>query len=631
MVKKKNDYESDDIVILEGLSAVRKRPGMYIGGTDQTAINHLAIEIIDNAIDEATAGYGNSIKVSFRKDGSIEVRDNGRGVPFETHTKYQQSSLEIVCMKLHAGGKFNDKIYKTSAGLHGVGLAVVNALTKTMTIKSFRDGKVASLMTSRGKIRQKTKILDSLEGNGTFVSFIPDEQIFGKNIEISKEAIRNRLRYLVYLNKNLTIYYSDEESSTEEKFCEPKGITAYVEKLNESKFPLTDIHTFEDKDDVNFLQLSFQWNKGYEEDIRSYVNNIETEDGTHLTGLRNAFTRVISQLFNKRHENKKEKIDILGKDIREGLCCVLNLRIPDPQFEGQTKRRIGNRNLAKFVSQIITIHLGNIFSRDKTLFEEVLNKVQNAAISRITAKQAVESFRTKAYGNINVVASKLAECSLKDPEKTELYIVEGESAGGSAKTARDRKTQAVLPLRGKILNVERSGDLKMFANQEIKMLMAALGCGIGEDLDLTKLRYHKIFIMTDADVDGSHIRTLLLTFFYRYMRALVENGNICIAMPPLYSHHKGGKVTYIHDEQEMRKNESRYAGKLKRYKGLGEMDADVLWDSTMSPTKRKYKVMSLEEEDRQNADSMITLLMGKEVSGRKSYILSNYDEANVDI
>ncbi|MFU8766641.1 MAG: DNA topoisomerase (ATP-hydrolyzing) subunit B, partial [Candidatus Methanoperedens sp.] len=580
------EYGAKQIQVLEGLEAVRKRPSMYIGSTDSRGLHHLVYEVVDNSIDEALAGYCSDIEVFLRADNSVKVVDNGRGIPVDTHTKYNKSALEVVMTILHAGGKFDNNAYKVSGGLHGVGVSVVNALSEWLEVEVKREGKLYKQRYERGKPTKEVTLIGNTVGSGTCITFKPDSQIF-ETLDFSIETLSGRLRELAFLNKGVKISIKDEFKETETVFQYEGGIVSFVEYLNKNKTPLHDKPVyFQKQKDTTVVEIAMQYNDSYVENIHTFANNINThEGGTHLAGFKAALTRV-SNDYAKSKSILKGDSKFSGEDVREGLTAIINVKLTNPQFEGQTKTKLGNSEIKGIVETLVSDGLSEYLEENPAAAKNILSKALEAAEARNAARKARELTRRKNALEISALPGKLADCSEKDPARSELYIVEGDSAGGSAKQGRDRKFQAILPLRGKILNVEKARLTKILKNNEIRALITAIGAGIGDDeeFDIEKARYHKIVIMTDADVDGAHIRTLLLTLFYRYMRQLVEMGYVYIAQPPLFKVKKGKNEFYVYNEGELEKKLAeigRDGISLQRYKGLGEMNPKQLWDTTM--------------------------------------------------
>ena len=629
-------YDANQIQVLEGLEAVRMRPGMYIGSTSERGLHHLVYEVVDNSIDEALAGYCDHVEVTIHKDDSITVVDNGRGIPVDMHES-GKPAVEVVLTVLHAGGKFGDGGYKVSGGLHGVGVSVVNALSTSMEVEVMRDGARYEITFSRGNVvKPLTKIGDA-ETTGTKVHFVPDDTIFTDTV-YKYEILRHRLRELAFLNQGITIILTDErgEETRSETFHYEGGIRSFVEHLGRKKEKINpDIIYFNGTKDGIIVEIALQYNESYQETIYSFVNNINTEEGgTHMAGLKLALTRAANDYAKKLGVLKEKDENLTGEDIREGLVCVISLKVPNPQFEGQTKTKLGNSEARGIVDSIVTEGLNEYFEENPTITKRILEKSVLAARARVAARKARELTRRKNALELNLgLPGKLADCSVKDPEQAEIYLVEGDSAGGSAKQGRDRRFQAILPLRGKILNVEKARLDKIFANAEIRTMITAFGSGISEDFDLSKSRYGKIIIMTDADVDGAHIRTLLLTFFYRYMRPLIEHGRVYIAQPPLYQIRKGQKHWYTFSDEELAEklNEiGRDNINVQRYKGLGEMNPEQLWETTMDPEKRT--MLRVDLQDAEEADELFTILMGEKVEPRRQFIEENAKKVrNLDI
>ncbi len=627
------EYTAQNIQVLEGLQAVRKRPGMYIGSTDYHGLHHLVYEVVDNSIDEAMAGYCTSIEVRLEKDGSVTVRDDGRGIPVDKHPKYGVSALEIVMTKLHAGGKFDRKSYKVSGGLHGVGVSVVNALSEWMEVIVKRDGRIYRQRYERGVPKGPVEIVGETEERGTEIRFKPDPEIFDTT-EFNYDILRHRLMELAFLNRGIRISIEDlrKDEPIREKFHYEGGIIEFVEYLNRAKKPLhpDPIYISGDKENVQ-VEVAMQYTDDYKEQIYSYANNINTiEGGSHLSGFRSSLTRVMNEYGSKRGLLKKDE-KLSGEDVREGLTAIISVKVPEPQFEGQTKTKLGNSEVMGIVSSIVYEKLSEYLEEHPSVGEIAVTKARLAAQAREAARKARELTRRKGLLETASLPGKLADCSERDPSKTELFIVEGDSAGGSAKQGRDRNFQAILPLRGKIINVEKARLDKILKNEEIRTLITAIGTGIKDDFDISKLRYHRIIIMTDADVDGAHIRTLLLTFFYRYMRPLIENGHVYIAQPPLYRVKKGNKEIYCYTEEELSKALEEMPGaSVQRYKGLGEMNPHQLWETTMDPETRKLVRVTI--EDAMLADELFTILMGDRVEPRREYIYRHAKEVvNLDI
>ncbi len=623
--KVQGEYGEEQIQVLEGLEPVRKRPGMYIGSTDERGLHHLVQEIVDNSIDEALAGYCNTIRVTINKDGSCSVEDNGRGIPTGIHHKEGVSSVELVLTKLHAGGKFGGGGYKISGGLHGVGLSVVNALSEWLEVEVYQNGHIHKQIYNRGIPQRPLAIVGDTEKTGTRVTFYPDDEIF-ETIVFNYDNLKVRLRELAYLNKGLTISIRDEreEKPREDTFCYEGGILHFVEDLNKNKETLFEHPVyFEETQDDSAIEVAIQYNDGYSETIFSYANNIHTEEGgTHLDGFKAALTKVINDA-GKRLNILKENDKLTGDDVREGITAVVSVKLTEPQFEGQTKTKLGNSSMRGFVQRATVEHLGTYLEENPAQARELILRCITAQKARDAARNARELTRRKGILESTTLPGKLADCSEKRSELCEIYIVEGDSAGGTAKQGRDRRFQAILPLRGKIINVEKARLNRVLENEEIKSMITAFGCGIHDDFDESKLRYDRIICMTDADVDGSHIRILLLTFFFRFMRPLVENGHVYIAQPPLYKASKGKEEIYMYSDAELDKYRNSNPGKfdLQRYKGLGEMSKGQLWETTMNPATRTLKRVTM--KDAVEADELFTLLMGEKPELRKQFIEEN--------
>jgi len=638
--KKKEDpgtghtYDATTIKVLEGLEAVRRRPAMYIGDISQRGLHHMVYEVVDNSVDEAMAGFCSKIIVDVGKDGSVTVTDNGRGIPVEMHPEQKVSALEVVMTTLHAGGKFDHNSYKVSGGLHGVGVSVVNALSEWCWVEVARDGEVYRQDYERGKPKENVAKVGKQQKSGTKTRFFPDYEIFTRT-EFKFDIIASRLRELAFLNQGLTIDLNDERIDKSISFFYKGGLSSLVEYVNENKTPLfrKPIHFSKARDGVE-VEVALQYNDGYSESVFSYVNNINTiEGGTHLTGFRTALTRTINHYASKYNLVKKNGTTLIGDDSREGLTAVIAARVPDPQFEGQTKTKLGNSEVKGIVESVTNEYLGAYLEENPSVGKKIVEKLVQAATARDAARKAKELTRRKTALDSAALPGKLADCSMRDPEDCELYIVEGDSAGGSAKQGRDRRYQAILPLRGKILNVEKARIDRILGNTEVRSLITGLGCGIGDDFDPTKARYHKIIIMTDADVDGAHIRTLILTFFFRYMRELIDIGYIYIAQPPLYlvKHGKSEQYAYSDDEKDkLVKNGASKGASIQRYKGLGEMNPDQLWKTTMDPETRTLLRVTL--DDAAEADHLFSILMGSETAPRAEFIRQNAQYVrNLDI
>ena len=626
------EYGADQIQILEGLQAVRKRPGMYIGSTSLRGLHHLVYEIVDNSVDEALAGFCKNIEVSINPDNSITVTDDGRGIPVGINQKAGIPAVEVVFTILHAGGKFGGGGYKVSGGLHGVGASVVNALSEWLEVTICSEGKVYRQRYERGNTIYKLKVIDEcpMEKTGTSVTFLPDKEIFEETV-FEFNTLKTRLREMAFLTKGLRIVLKDfrEEPVKEKEFHYEGGIKEFVEYLNHSKTALYEdiIYCEGTKDDV-YVEVAFQHNDAYNENVYSFVNNINTpEGGTHLTGFRNAVTETFNAYARKNKLLKDTEDNLSGEDIREGLTAIISIKIGEPQFEGQTKQKLGNSEARGAVKNIVSEKLEIYLEQNPSVAKMILEKSIMAQRAREAARKARDLTRRKSALDGMALPGKLADCSDKNPENCEIYIVEGDSAGGSAKTARNRATQAILPLRGKILNVEKARLDRIYGNAEIKAMITAFGTGIHEDFDISKLRYHKIIIMTDADVDGAHISTLLLTFLYRFMPELIKQGYVYLAQPPLYKLEKNKKVWYAYSDEELNNilNEvgRDSSNKIQRYKGLGEMDAEQLWETTMDPEQRVLLHVNMNEEEASEIDVTFTTLMGDKVEPRREFIEAN--------
>ncbi len=618
-------YDASSITVLKGLEAVRKRPAMYIGDVGQRGLHHLVYEVVDNSVDEAMAGHCDTIDVEINKDGSVTVTDNGRGIPVEMHPEQHVSALEVVMCTLHAGGKFSHESYKVSGGLHGVGVSVVNALSEWCWVEVSRDGGVYRQEYRHGEPQKPVAKVGSTKKLGTRTSFYPDSELFSK-VEFKFDIVASRLRELAFLNQGLTINLTDHRSDKKESFYYKGGLSAFVTYLNENKAVLFSkpIHFQKSRDDVE-VEIALQYNDGYSESVYSYVNNINTiEGGTHLTGFRTALTRSINNYASKNNLFKKEAVTLAGDDSKEGLTAVIAVRVRDPQFEGQTKTRLGNSEVKGVVESLTNEFLGAYFEENPSVGKKVIEKMVLAAAAREAARKAKELTRRKTALDSASLPGKLADCSSRDPESCEIYIVEGDSAGGSAKQGRDRRFQAILPLKGKIINVEKARLDKILSNEEVRTVITALGCGIGDDFDPEKVRYHKVVIMTDADVDGSHIRTLLLTFFFRHMRGLIDLGRVYIAQPPLFRirHGKVEQFAYSDEERDRVVKKLPSTGvTIQRFKGLGEMNPEQLWRTTMDPEIRTLLQVSCEEGAA--AEHLFTVLMGTEIEPRRRFIQEN--------
>jgi DNA gyrase subunit B len=632
--KEEQVYDASQIQVLEGLEAVRKRPGMYIGTTGSKGLHHLVYEIVDNSVDEALAGYCDKIKVIIHQDNSITVIDNGRGIPVDIHQKTGKPAVEVALTILHAGGKFGGNGYKVAGGLHGVGMSVVNALSEWLIVKVKRDGEVYKQRYERGKPVNELKIVGQAKGTGTEITFKPDHQIF-EELEFNTEILAQRLQELAFLNKGLKITLLDERSEKEEIYQQDGGIIDFVRFLNKTKDPLHPKPLFfsAEKEKV-WVEIAMQYHDGYVESVFSYANNIHTQEGgTHEIGFKTSLTRIINDYARRHNYIKENENNLSGEDIREGLTAIISVKVKEPQFEGQTKTKLGNTEVRGIVDSVLGESLGAFLEENPSLGKKIVEKAITAARAREAARKARELTRRKNALEVSSLPGKLADCSSRDPAKSEIYLVEGDSAGGSAKQGRDRNFQAILPLKGKILNVEKARLDKILGNEEIRALITALGTGIADDFDIGKARYHKTVIMTDADVDGSHIRTLLLTFFYRYMKPLIEAGYVFIAQPPLYKVKKGKQEVYIYSDHELEQvltklGRDNYA--IQRYKGLGEMNPEQLWETTMNPEARTLLQVSM--EDTIKADYIFSTLMGDKVEPRREFIENHAKEVrNLDI
>jgi len=613
------EYGASDIQVMEGLAAVRKRPGMYIGSTGPRGLHHLVYEVVDNSIDEALAGFCNKIQVIILKDGRVTVIDNGRGMPVGMHPKFGISAVEVIMTKLHAGGKFDKNTYKISGGLHGVGISVVNALSTEVEVEIYRDGKSYYQKYARGKPVSPLREMGETSEQGTKVTFKADGEIFDTT-DYSFDVLSSRLRELAFLNKGINITIKDERNENGHEFLYNEGIKEFIQYINKNKNSLHDTVYFQKEKDGMEIEVALQYSDSFNENVFSFVNNINTiEGGTHLSGFKSAITRTFNNYADKISNGKGMKLN--SDDVREGLAAVISVKIPEPQFEGQTKTKLGNSNVKGIVDSIVNTSLSSFFEENPTQAKIIVNKSLNAAKAREAARKARDLTRRKGVLDSNSLPGKLADCQEKDPAKCEVYIVEGDSAGGSAKQGRDRKFQAILPLRGKILNVEKARLNRILSSEQITILITALGTSIGEDFNIEKLRYNKIILMCDADVDGNHIITLLLTFFYRYMKELVEKGHIYVAMPPLYLLKKNKKEYYVYNDDEKAKileEIGKDGVAIQRYKGLGEMDPDQLWKTTMNPATKSLKKIKI--EDAVIADEIFTILMGDDVPLRRKYI-----------
>jgi DNA gyrase subunit B len=652
--KKEGDYSASDIQVLKGMEHVRKRPAMYIGDVSARGLHHLVYEVVDNAIDEALAGFCDKIILTIGKDGTITVDDNGRGIPTGMHPTEGKSALEVVMTQLNAGGKFNRDTYKVSGGLHGVGVSVVNALSEWMEATVYRDGKIFYQKYKRGEPVAAVKEIGKVkEKTGTRVTFMPDAEIF-KSTNFKFETLEARLRELAYLNKELTIIIKDERSNKEVEFKYKGGIVDFVKYLDEAEKSITGkpIYVSGERENI-IMEVAFSYNESYHDNIFTFVNNINThEGGTHLEGFKAALTRTLNNFASKNNLIKSDKITLTGDDFREGLTCVVSVKVPEPQFEGQTKTKLGNSEVKGIVQSLVGEQLGNFLEENPAIGKRIIEKCLRAAEAREAARKARELTRRKNALDIGGLPGKLADCSISDPAQCEIYLVEGDSAGGSAKQGRDRRFQAILPLKGKILNVEKARINKILENEQIRDIITALGAGIGnsDNFDTNKVRYGKIILMCDADIDGSHIRTLLLTFFYRHMKEVVDTGMLFIAQPPLYKVKKGKQEFYAYDDAERdsilkslkvdksevlienEENSGTASPKgvaISRFKGLGEMNPEQLWATTMNPETRT--ILQVNNENASAANEMFKVLMGEEVEPRRKFIEENAKYANLDV
>jgi len=629
-------YDASQIQVLEGLEAVRKRPGMYIGSTSSAGLHHLVWEIVDNSIDEALAGFATHIEIDITKENHIRVTDDGRGIPVDIQEKTGRPAVETVFTVLHAGGKFGGGGYKVSGGLHGVGASVVNALSTDLTVQVFKDGNIYEQSYKRGAVLDDLKIIGKTDKHGTSVYFVPDPEIFQETTEFDFDKLANRVRELAFLNKGLKLTITDyrPEEPVKKSFCYEGGIKSYVEHLNKSKQVLFEepIYVEGEQDGIQ-VEVAMQYTSGYHTNLLSFTNNIHTyEGGTHESGMKTALTRVINDYARRQKLMKENEEKLSGEDVREGLTAVISIKHPDPQFEGQTKTKLGNSEARTITDRLFSTHFDKFLMENPQVARKIVEKGILASKARLAAKRAREVTRKKSGLEISNLPGKLADCSSNDPTISELFIVEGDSAGGSAKQGRSRHFQAILPIRGKILNVEKATLDKILANEEIRSLFTAMGTGFGGDFDLSKARYQKLVIMTDADVDGSHIRTLLITLFYRYMRPAVEAGYIYIAQPPLYKLKQGKNEYYIQNDEELEAKLKELPAhpkpQLSRYKGLGEMDAEQLWETTMNPENRSMLQVSV--EDAAEADQILDILMGDRVEPRREFIESNAKYVNME-
>ncbi|MCA0151301.1 MULTISPECIES: DNA topoisomerase (ATP-hydrolyzing) subunit B [Rossellomorea] len=621
-------YDENQIQVLEGLEAVRKRPGMYIGSTSGRGLHHLVWEIVDNSIDEALAGHCSEIEVIIEEDNSITVTDNGRGIPVGIHEKMGRPAVEVIMTVLHAGGKFGGGGYKVSGGLHGVGASVVNALSTELEVHVHRDGNIYYQKFEKGVPSFDLKVVGETDKTGTIIHFTPDPEIFTETTEYDYDTLANRIRELAFLNRGIQISIEDKRGEGKRRdYHYEGGIKSYVEHLNRSKEVIHEepIYIEGEKDDIT-VEIALQYNDGFASNLYSFANNIHThEGGTHESGFKTALTRVINDYARKNNVFRENDANLSGEDVREGLTAIISIKHPDPQFEGQTKTKLGNSEARTITDSLFSEHLETFLLENPVVARKVVEKGLMAARARLAAKKARELTRRKSALEISSLPGKLADCSSKDPSISEIYVVEGDSAGGSAKQGRDRHFQAILPLRGKIINVEKARLDKILSNNEVRAIITALGTGIGEDFNLAKARYHKIVIMTDADVDGAHIRTLLLTFFYRYMRNIIEAGYIYIAQPPLYKIQQGKKIEYAYNDKELDRILAEISPTpkpgIQRYKGLGEMNPEQLWETTMDPESRTLLQVSL--QDAIEADETFDILMGDKVEPRRNFIEEN--------
>lgn len=629
-MKKNREYTADQITVLEGLEPVRVRPGMYIGSTDEKGLHHLVYEVVDNSIDEALAGVCDLIKVTIKKDNSIIVEDDGSGIPVETHPKTGKSTLETVLTVLHAGGKFSNDAYQYSGGLHGVGVSCVNALSTYLIARVKRDGKMYEQRFEKGKtVTGLTVVKENVRGTGTTIEFMPDDTIF-ETLNFDRNVLAKRFREMAFLNKGVKIEFADERDGYKELFHYEGGIKSFVEYINKSKKPLDhEVMYIEGEKDTTKVEIAMQYTESYNETIVSFTNNIKTVDGgTHVVGFKSALTRALNDYARNKNILKEKDDNLSGDDVREGITAVVSVKLNNPQFEGQTKGKLGNSEARTVVDSIVYEHLSFYFEENPKIVRTIIQKALASQKARLAARRARDLVRKKSVLDNTTLPGKLADCQSSDIEYNEIFLVEGDSAGGSAKGGRDNKFQAILPLRGKILNVEKAHLERVLNSEEIKAMITAFGTGIGKNFDISKLRYGKIVIMTDADVDGAHIRTLLLTFLYRFMKPLVEKGHVYIAQPPLYGIIKGVKVMeYCYTEQELEEALEKYGErsniKVQRYKGLGEMNAEQLWDTTMNPEHRILIKVEIDGEDENELDNTFDVLMGDNVEPRREFIEQN--------
>ncbi|WP_395947845.1 DNA topoisomerase (ATP-hydrolyzing) subunit B [Bacillus sp. X1(2014)] len=630
-------YGAEQIQVLEGLEAVRKRPGMYIGSTSGKGLHHLVWEIVDNSIDEALAGFCNEINVIIEEDNSITVKDNGRGIPVDIQEKMGRPAVEVIMTVLHAGGKFGGGGYKVSGGLHGVGASVVNALSTELEVYVHRDGKIHRIKFERGAVVSELEVIGTTDQTGTITHFKPDGEIFTETLVYEYDILATRLRELAFLNRGIKITIEDKRvENKRNEYHYEGGIKSYVEHLNRTKEVIHEepIYMEGERDGIS-VEVALQYNDGYTENIYSFANNIHTyEGGTHESGFKTALTRVINDYARKNGLIKDNDTNLSGEDVREGITAIVSIKHPDPQFEGQTKTKLGNSEVRAITDAVFASTFDKFMLENPAVAKKIVEKGLMAARARLAAKKARELTRRKSALEVSSLPGKLADCSSKDPSESEMYIVEGDSAGGSAKQGRDRHFQAILPLRGKILNVEKARLDRILSNNEVRAMITAIGTGIGEDFDISKARYHKIVIMTDADVDGAHIRTLLLTFFYRFMRKILEAGYVYIAQPPLYKVQQGKRIEYAYNDKELEKIFAVLPAapkpNIQRYKGLGEMNPEQLWETTMDPARRSMLQVSL--EDAIEADETFDMLMGEKVEPRRNFIEANAQYVkNLDI
>ena len=632
MPSQPQEYSADSIKVLKGLEGVRKRPAMYIGSTGKDGLHHLIYEVVDNSIDEALAGHCTRIEVTLNEDGSVSVKDNGRGIPVEKHSEVKKSALEVVMTMLHAGGKFDKKAYIISGGLHGVGVSVVNALSEKLIVQVRRQGKIYEQTYKRGEAQADVKVVGEAKGEtGTMVRFWPDPQIFS-SIKYDFATLVTRFRELAFLNSGVTIVLKEEKTKKKEEFLFKGGLLAFIQFLNEGRKVLHKPIYFHKSEEDTAVECVIQYNESYNESIHGFVNTINTvEGGTHVIGFKTALTRVIND-YGTKNNMLKNGMKLTGDDVREGLTAIINLKLREPQFEGQTKTKLGNSEVKGFVDSVTSSALASFFEENPSIARKIVTKVIEALQAREAAKKAKELVRRKSALSFGNLPGKLTDCSSNDLEESELFIVEGDSAGGSARQARDKETQAILPLRGKILNVEKANPHKVFLNEEISVLVSAMGTGVGEHFSLENLRYGKIIIMCDADVDGQHIKTLLLTFFFRFMRPLIEHGHVYAACPPIYRYAQGKKEQYIYNEEHTPEmyGFDKDKTEIQRYKGLGEMNPEQLWETTMNPENRLLKRVTI--DDAEKASEVFDILMGSEVPARKKFIQTHAkDVQNLDI